>query len=84
MSHFVRVAVPKQARDQTAHATTVILGALLIILAVFGLPAIIWAAVALTFPTIGLTYWQALALHIAFRAATLHLQPVRARKVDAK
>ena len=84
MSNFVRVAVPKQASDQPASAATVILGVLLIILAVFGLPAIIWAAVALTFPTIGLTYWQTLALHIAFRAATLHLQPVRARKVDAK
>ena len=81
MSHFVRVAVPTQASDQRAHATTVILGVLLIALAVFGLPAIIWAAIALTFPAIGLTYWQTLALHIAFRAATLHLQPVRAKKV---
>ena len=52
----------------------------LIALAVFGFPAIIWAAIAFTFPTIGLTYWQTLALHIAFRAATLHLQPVRAKK----
>ena len=80
MSHFARVARPKQASDQPAPAT-VILGVLLIILAVFGLPAIIWAAVAFTFPTIGLTYWQAVALHIAFRVATLHLQPVRAKKV---
>ena len=81
MSRLVRVAMPKQASDQPAHATTVILGVLLIVLVVFGLPAIIWAAIALAFPTIGLTYWQALALHIAFRAATLHLQPVRAKKV---
>ena len=74
MSHHKRVAEP-------ASAATVILGILLIILAVFGIPAIIWAAIAFTFPTIGLTYWQTLALHIAFRAATLHLQPVRAKKV---
>lgn len=70
MSHHKREANP----------AAVILGVLLIILAVFGLPAIIWAAIAFTFPTIGLTYWQTLALHIAFRAATLHLQPVRAKK----
>lgn len=82
MSHFVRVAQPKQASDQPAPATTVILGVLgLIALALFGLPAIIWAAIALTFPTIGLTYWQAVALYVAFRVATLHLQPVRAKKV---
>ena len=81
MTHRIRVAVPTQDSGQPAHATTVILGILLIALAVFGLPAIIWAAIAFTFPTIGLTYWQTLALHIAFRAATLHLQPVRARKV---
>ena len=74
MSHHKRVAEP-------ASAATVILGVLLIILAVFGLPAIIWAAIAFTFPTISLTYWQTLALHIAFRAATLHLQHVRAKKV---
>ena len=73
MSHHKRVAEP-------ASAATVILGILLIAL-VFGLPAIIWAAIAFTFPTIGLTYWQTLALYIAFRAATLHLQPVRAKKV---
>ena len=53
----------------------------LIALAVFGLPAIIWAAITLTLPTIGLTYWQTLALYIAFRVATLHLQPVRVKKV---
>ena len=70
MSHHKREANP----------AAVILGVLLIILAVFGLPAIIWAAIAFTFPTIGLTYWQTLALHIAFRAATLHLQPVRVKK----
>ena len=74
MTHPTRVAQP-------AHATTVILGVLLIALAVFGFPAIIWAAIAFTFPTIGITYWQTLALHIAFRAATLHLQPARAKKV---
>ena len=74
MSHHKRVAEP-------ASAATVILGILLIILAVFGIPAIIWAAIAFTFPAIGLTYWQTLALHIAFRAATLHLQPVRVKKV---
>ena len=74
MSHHKRVAEP-------ASAATVILGILLIALAVFGIPAIIWAAITFTFPTIGLTYWQTLALHIAFRAATLHLQPVRAKKV---
>lgn len=60
-------------------AVVVVLG--LIALALFGLPAIIWAAIALTFPTIGLTYWQAVALYVAFRVATLHLQPVRAKKV---
>ena len=70
MSHHKRVADP----------ATVILGVLLIALAVFGLPAIIWTAIAFTFPTIGLTYWQTLALHIAFRAATLHLQTARAKK----
>ena len=74
MTHHTRAAQP-------AHATTVILGVLLIALAVFGFPAIIWAAVALAFPAIGLTYWQALALHIAFRVATLHLQTARAKKV---
>ena len=74
MSHHKRAAQP-------ARATTVILGVLLIALAVFGLPAIIWAAIALTFPTIGLTYWQAVALCVVFRVATLHLQPVRAKKV---
>ena len=73
MSHHTRAAQP-------APATTVILGVLLIALAVFGFPAIIWAAVALAFPAIGLTYWQTLALYIAFRAATLHLQPVVAKK----
>ena len=71
MSHHKREANP----------AAVILGVPLIILAVFGLPAIIWAAIAFTFPAIGLTYWQTLALHIAFRAATLHLQPVRVKKV---
>ena len=60
-------------------AVVVVLG--LIALALFGLPAIIWAAIALTFPTIGLTYWQAVALYVVFRVATLHLQPVRAKQV---
>ena len=60
-------------------AVVVVLG--LIALALFGLPAIIWAAIALTFPTIGLTYWQAVALYVAFRVATLHLQAARAKKV---
>ena len=74
MTHPTRVAQP-------AHATTVILSVLLIALALFGLPAIIWAAVALAFPAIGLTYWQAVALYVVFRVATLHLQPVRVKKV---
>lgn len=71
MSHHKREVNP----------ATVILGVLLIVLAVFGLPAIIWAAITFTFPAIGLTYWQAVALYVVFRVATLHLQPVRVKKV---
>lgn len=71
MTHHKRAAKP---------ATTVILSILLIALVAFGWPAIIWAAITFTLPAIGLTYWQTLALYIAFRVATLHLQPVRAKK----
>ena len=66
------------------NSTAVVIVLVAIALALFGLPAISWAAIALTFPPIGLTYWQAVALYVAFRVATLHLQPARARKADAK
>ena len=64
-----------------AKPATIVIALGLIVLAVFVVPAIIWAAIAWAFPAIGLTYWQTVALHIAFRAVTLHLQPVSAKKV---
>ena len=74
MSHHKPAAKP-------ARTAAAVLSIALIVLAVFGVPAIIWAAIAWAFPAIGLTYWQTVALHIAFRAVTLHLQPVSAKKV---